>query len=684
MFLKGMLYLNSYNLAVTSDLKKREIYESDVQVIPYASDTRRLASIMEYDIVVDACEYTPQELRLLAMMGSQYPMVDYAPGSIYSGVNLASDALCILSSDEVVIEEGVGFGDPQNMYQVLVSIACKTGTIEDLHWAMSNSRGLCGWVDWLGQELGVDHFDLTVTKSVCYRGCLGEVESWRDYVGLSSNYFSTSKSLVCDVLISHSAKQAVYNEVESMGPLGPVGCPTKKPETDGVFNSNARDLGLKHGEQRINPVLAAIVTAGVGDIIAYRSNLKELSVRVAERMIARKRFTIPQLNFLLPYSFSRNNAWSVSRGWPAMPPDVRSKGARALEVSMSKHAMLWCLGAEKRAPRLGINAYGARRHELSTHGSASVAVLTEGTYRITKVEMWIDPTNMRGREDATALSGGSLTNSGYLGSVCTIVMGDDGKDSWLVDGETEDDPGHTVDKRIPDREEEGASSGPDDSDDSREVLRGVVKKTTPSKHSYNKRSEVKVAKIGRKVGPMCGDPNFRLEPDPTIPTKSGICKLVPGASTWEGAVGITKHLQVVPASGVGLQCALNSVTDDLVNHGHLLRSDVERCKSGLLRDLSTGKNHDMQEVAALLNAYNIGVEVYEAIEDESYRVQAFGTNGAVHNVRVLRSGNHFDSLVEPVDPFEGERYTIKHHSGSQTPAASAAALTAFKAWYSQK
>lgn len=73
--------------------------------------------------------FTESELKMIAMMGQQYPCVKYVEGTVYDQLVLDETSYVILSSQNRGVMEGYNFGSPTRMYETLINIACKMGCL---------------------------------------------------------------------------------------------------------------------------------------------------------------------------------------------------------------------------------------------------------------------------------------------------------------------------------------------------------------------------------------------------------------------------------------------------------------------------------------------------------------------------------------------------------------------------
>jgi hypothetical protein len=656
MFLKGVLYLFDYNLAVSSLKRSRIERKVKVPVFCNPSSGERLAAAVKYDIVADAVHYTATELRLLTQMACAYPVVEYVPGSKYSNLLLAPDNLCIVADRSDVLEGGFGYGDPTEMWRVLVSIACKHGCLDDLRWAVAKLRGTAHWYDHIATVTGIIDMQMTVPLSRSIRTWLGGNCSWRDYVTHGSNYFSTTKSLVLDAMMGEAMKQSAYNAVESIGPMSPAMVPSGDVKTDECFASMMRDHGFKQSTAMENPVLANLeVTQGTSGLVEYGKAIRDLAIEYAEQMRNGYTFTYPVLNMAIGACVTTSNAWSVSRGWEALPDHGLLRNYKGLEATVERGAMLWCMGGSERIPRVGWNLCGVKTLE-PIDDADDVMLLAEGTYHMTKVAYrLLDVSKCRGRIDASSISNGGGPDYGeWFGTACGLVVGDDGKVKWVVEPGDVDEK-TTMGERTPLPEEEVKIPN-------NEPVELPVLQPPPSYQAVPKvsRAERRKEHERRMIEHFSGMP------------LGSVGRRSRAKEMKHGMIGIgTQTGYFTQVSGEGNQCLLNAVIEDMAIHGLVKADERDSVKRELWDSVKSEDFHDGQAVALALNRCGIGLTVLDEKED-GVRAYGYGVNNASHVVHVLRRGNHYDSWVPGKHGIS--TLEIKSCDGSLTPEESVGLL----------
>jgi len=108
LFTKMYLMLQDYNLNVTSKSERMATAdEIQYQLIPNAQAMDRLACATNHDVVVDAENFTPEELGLLCLAGEEYPSVWYGKDNMYTKCHMAPDDVVVISNGDIEIDSSM-------------------------------------------------------------------------------------------------------------------------------------------------------------------------------------------------------------------------------------------------------------------------------------------------------------------------------------------------------------------------------------------------------------------------------------------------------------------------------------------------------------------------------------------------------------------------------------------------
>jgi hypothetical protein len=434
LFLKGYLMLQSYNLAVSSGNVAFTNARVSARILEGVSPTQKIAFLMLGKIVVDASHFTREELWLLMEMASAYPLVKYGADNIYNNIKMAEDDLVIFVETGFQGGTKPGFGSPERLWNDLVQIAIKFNALEDLAEVVQDFRGLPGMMKVISESTGKRLFSLEYPKSYCVSLGISNINYTHTVVTEFGGYFATTKSLVADLLLTQMMKMSVYNVIEELGGLGTLGVPSGDAETDPLYNSHLRTMGIKNEGEDDSCILAEWMAVRSGKTcITTSGKLKTYVDRVTRELRAgRSDFLRPQLLFALPYSYCKNTTWGTIRGWRFHQFDMLDKRSTRLKTNSILKAYTWVMGVSTDLPKVGVNGIGAKYEEQLSNDEMSFIQLAGGDYAIKMVRHRIVG-DLLPRIDEVESGCDLFYHANYPGTRCSIVFDAAGEGVLTVD-----------------------------------------------------------------------------------------------------------------------------------------------------------------------------------------------------------------------------------------------------------
>lgn len=683
MMLKGYLYLHDYNLGVSSGLNSRE--EADVEISLHCNitPTQKLLAIASYDVVADSTNLTPQECQLFAMLSDEYPCVKYAGDNVYNSLRLESSNACLINDDKIEKMEGYDFGSPDEFYNTLLNLACKLDCLEDLRVVMKEMRGIPFFIDEVATRTGAKQLMSTYPKSMNFKLALGAINNWSDYIGRPSNYYSTTKCLVSDLLIGEAMKIGIINELHMIGCVSVVGNPTLT-KNDVLMQSNFRDYGYKHDNPKVNSLKMCLEQVrGCKLPLGFRGELKRLAMEYVDDMLHDKMVCTPQMNFEIPFMKGENTPWSVVRGCdvkgglPNSPNDAIKQNASLL-------SLLWCMGKHKKTPKVGINLYGQSSVDFFTCDEYDMLAFASGVYRIANVKYTIG-SEVKGRRDNLEVTAMSIHRTQYAGTRTLAVVDNNGLVKFhSTDNAFKYDAGETF--GFP-KEDSGNSMDSDDlailtpggskvqglNKETVRKIRGIG--TNPKNHQRPRMMDVKVGgaeTMIKRANEVFGKLDYTRAFDDTIPVpvrlKQGttimhqlpLNKLVIGTGTIA--------IDTQNTSGQNLRCGFQAVAQDLYLHGLIQASEVDTVVRSLSGMTGVDNNVEVNVLARALNEQGMGLTVIATDDSMQGYAHNYGCLESMHNVVLVHDSNHYENAV--IVPGGMLELNITGSAGETSPAES--------------
>lgn len=670
-FAKGYLLLCDYNLAAASRYKKRAI-KSDwgVSAKHNITSVQRMMLMSVSDLVVDADVFTPSERSLLSLMCASYPTVKYAGDNVYNSIRMKEDPIIWVSEGQVTVNKEYSFGSPDRMYHDMMEIANKMGCLEDMRTVFRDMRGLPFLLDKISEYSGRTEYPLKYPKSYCMRNALGERDNWTTHITARTNYMSTTKALIAELLLGEALAFGLYTVSEQLGAYGRVGCLTGDHDSDPVFNSNCRDYGLKHEDERVNRVMQEWRAAkNCSIIVGFRGSIKKALISMAgaihRKEIKVSDFSIPQVGFELPFSTCKNTSWATIKGYN---PKIKRRADGFGEVKMNAEgqAFKFMMGVRTAVPLVGYNSVGARMNEVQSLAEVEFDAGGGGEYRIVAMDYYIN-CETTPRVDEMEVTALGVHYTRFKGTRCSVIVDGVGEEFVAKEIERMPESGETMGKVIidGDKTEDGFETvltpggGP-----LKDKASKLLKKLNFASIAREDRLRVRPMKTfaidatGRKMVDVAAVGELRyLQPKNTSGLNEGVYK-------------ITRE----QTSGEGLLCGLRAIGQDLVRHGLLPKNELETFITHKQNDLVSVGNYNVEELALAMNQVGLGLTVMTPHTGGGFRAMNYGTKDSLHNIVLYNDGgNHYENVILNGD----EMVKVVTSNEGQTPADTARRIADF-------
>ncbi|KAH0640499.1 hypothetical protein KY285_037085 [Solanum tuberosum] len=435
MFLKGYLMLMAFNLAVISDVYNYKKNDIKAELVAGVSPDSKLNLLMMEDIVVDVAHFSPNEVSLLVEMSCEYPTRRYGSANIYNNIYMSKDNVTFISNDpSYKFPQDMDYGSPDMMWMNLLNIAIKFHTLDDLREVIRDFRGIPGMLRDVSRWGKQSCFTLSYPRSYSISTAVESLAEQFPGVLRNSRYYSTSKCVVVDLLLSNMLRMSCYNIIEQLGAIGKVGCPSDDTLNDRFFNLNLLNQGLKSDVEESNSLLQEWY--GIKNCImpvSFGGKLKDMVVKMASCMRSGDTsFLRPQLLHPLPYSASRNTTWAVVHGLRKIEFESTQLINATLKLNQMTKAYAWVMGVRETLPKVGLNALCEVYIENLTSKESEFIQLVLGDYDINIKHMLdkeLDP-----RTDELELGCRPFYSSSFPGTRCTVVFDSDGVGMIIFDG----------------------------------------------------------------------------------------------------------------------------------------------------------------------------------------------------------------------------------------------------------
>lgn len=665
LFTKMYLTLMDYNLAVTSKCTDMQVCPDTFScTYPRATDEARLAAVVKHEVVVDADGFTPEELGLLLLAGQQYPSVWYAGDNIYNACQMEADDVAFISSGDFSIDKSLRWGSPDRLYNMIWGIAAKFGALDCLVQVISEMRGKPKMMSDILKRTDMTAVasDMPLSRSLVK--AFGDRAGTRCAVSQYPGYFSTSSSLITDLLYGKLFEASATCLVEELGGIGKA-LSGMDPSTNKTFNGLLRDYGLDHANLQVNSLLVNWMSLSGAPITwAFGRQLKRYLVVLASELVNDIDIDMPQLVEMIPYMSSHNTTWGCSRGWRGTPDLLRSSSAERKANDQAIAAVAWIMGTRGCRPRVFRNTISKTDLVLGRAEYELKAQCGEGC-TVESIAMWMGQ-DVGGRVDENERISSMLIKTEYAGSKCSLVY-DRGSDEWKIP-----EPEFKSYNRFVQESMKGQVP------DKGEVeIRPVTFGGQPSgQGNFSYLKTMANAKINVSSRPTyarnTADGDVYVYPYLMDGEKTQVLQPERPVTVAEGEELTYGEIEV-PGDG---QCAVHAVMEDLKMHGYVGIDSVNRARDMFSDSLSTKYWHDANEVAAILNDMDYNLDVLDMSDEGHPRLTRYGSDQSRHRVGIIKRGEHFNA----VKLGRGANKTIvsKVDEGKMSPEEYTEALSAMR------
>lgn len=637
LFTKMILYLNDYTLAVTSKCDKMGQAEGmGFKLFGNIDEGGRLSSIVKHDIVLDATLFTEEQLSLLCLAGEQYPSIWYAgEGNIYNSVNMEADDLVVVSDHTIRFDNTFSWGSPDRLYNMIWEIACKLNAIGCLTYALESTRGKCKMMSDMIEKTECYEVNSMIPRSYCVSTSFGATRP-RQVIAKMPGFFSTSLSLVTDLLYGMTFKAVASCVSETLGSMGKV-VSSATPLSNPTINGIMRDYGLQHTNSEMNFMLRNFeMVSHKPTRWDYGQYMKEYALRLAQDVHMGSDIEMPSILLCVPALTAVHTSFGLSRGWYG-EGDVLSLSKRErMESADALSAIGWMCKMRNVRPQVFRNRLGKKQIQVGS-SERQLQAEAKGDCRIRDIEYWVED-SLGGRVDEIEESGGGLYRTEYSGTKCTLVFNYE-MGMWVeakpqdysrfkretFTGQLTEEERRTMSKTEPTPVAWHGGKKPDPGIKTEANLNHM--KSVGKGHAIRPSINPKFTDVGGvgepEVPKYVADGEERVD---YIPYKKPEVK--------EGEE-ITYSEIDVPGDG---SCGIHAVVKDLTTNGRLHKSDASRAYAIFDSDMASKRFHDAAELAAQCQEWGMGMDL---IDRSSSSLIRYGDPEADYRVSLVREGNHF-------------------------------------------
>lgn len=635
LFSKMYLYMMDYTLAVISkSTVRRSVTNLTYRLEPRITQAARLASVATHDIVIDGEMFTEEQLSLLALAGEEYPSVKYgAEDNIYNTVRMDKDDLVIISAGDIRVDSSALWGSPDRMYQTMWLIAQKLNATGCLLYVLETMRGKCSMMRDLVLKTDAYEIDSMIPRSFCMSTAFGQIRE-KTVITNMGGYFTTSVSVVADLLYGMTFKGIASTVSESLGAMGKV-VSSSTPMTNRTINSLMRDYGMQHTQSDQNYMLRNFeMYTRKPTKWDYGKWMKTYALQLASDMMNGLDIELPQMLLTVPGLTAVNTCFGVVRGWVGDGERLKQTKKERRDAQDSIAAVGWIAGLRKVRPQVFYNRSGSKQILINAQEREFVAKNKEDP-RLRGVEFWIEE-DLGGRVDDIEESGSSMFRSEFAGTRCAMVFNYE-YSAW-VEAKPQDY----------NRLERETFKG-----DLTEKEKSTMSKIQPTAINFGP-----APSHGSKLEPALEHLRAISRPSAIIPSVKP--RHTRSASTGEAVVptytedgeerttfkpykrpviheGEEVEFSEINVIGDG-RCGIHAVVKDLVTNGRLATSDAAKAAQIFSSSTASSTFHDANELAAQCLEWGMGMDL---LDKESQSVVRFGTGGEEYSVTLIRDGAHF-------------------------------------------
>lgn len=644
MFLKGYLYLMDYTLARTSKTTQMATGKYDVDILENISMKQRLAAMVSREVVVDVGVMSRDEVRMLALLGSSYPVVKYCDDNVYNSHRLDKDDVLLISDTDIKVDVGMTFTSPDTFYNILMSLATKLDVLDDVHAVFSGYRGVPFVLDDITEVTGQVTYGLHYPKSRHLTSSLECRPGGRVVLTNFSNYYSSSICVLMDLLLGEALQVGVLNMMDGLCATSSVGVPTGAPNTDDVFNDSLRNYGLKSDDVGMNGLLLEWACITSEKMPVSFGGLKDYAVSWLERLMANN-WTwkgCQQVALMLTSSYYKESTIGSQRGWSANP--VISGDEQVSHAAATK-SFGFLMGVSDTVPRTLLDVDDYLTVPEMTTAELDLMMGRSGEYKIRGV--WFNIScDTEAYADMREVTLVTFHTTRYKGCGFHLVYDPttEGERMAVLAASEADEAKvmetlglKTVSDAIWDAEITGVTFG------------GSIKRPGDRGPNVSERLAIHV------------------EPEPVTPTHAhgyaiGLPAIrIPGlekadsrrAPVIADSLGdIEKGFASYPTRGDG-KCGIHGVVQDLAVHGFIEPRNYMSAFRRLRGSAVEKEWHTETDLAGLVTRHGFGLQVVAKDGGGGWRSRVYGGDGAKHIVRLKNENGHWENIVPGPNPWSG-------------------------------
>jgi hypothetical protein len=632
MFTKMYLILQDYNLAVTSKSDGMAIESTlSINVVPNASVEQRLSAATQHDVVVDADNFTPQELGLLALSGESYPSVWYGKENMYTKCNMVADDLVIISDGDIDMDATFLWGSPDRLYSLMWSVAAKLNCVTSLVSALENMRGKCKLAADLFKHVENNTINSMIPLSYNLESSFGGDIS-TNVITRVPGYLSSSISLVADLLFGMTFEAVATCVVESLGGSGLL-LSSKTPATSQIINGLYREYGLQHTSSEFNTMLQNWeIVAGRPLTWDFGVHLKEYAIGLGGMIANGVDIMIPQLLMAIPGMTAVNTAFGMARGWKGPNKLLSSTKDDRYSDSDAIASLSWIMGERETRPPVFYNRVGTKPLLMSFQ-EARLQAESDGSFGLFNLSMWLRD-SVGGRVDEHENTATTLYKTEYSGTKCSLAFSY-AEEKWVPLVRSDPHPRVSLRGKAP--EDDSESIIPE------ERLEGINWGASPSSRSRDEiLSHLKNLSRSNAIVPSMKARHMRVESDGATTVGRYIedgeeKQELKVSRRLSAAAGDKVQFSKIDVPGDG-QCGIHAVVEDLLVHGRINAVGAARAHEIFSRGVTSESFHDAQELAAVALEWGMNMDLLDV---GSGRLMRYGVEPDAHTINIFREDGHF-------------------------------------------
>jgi len=641
-FLKGYLYLCDYTLAHSSRNSSKFEGRFDTDMCENITPQARLSALVSREVVIDVGCMSRDEVRLLAMMGSSYPVVKYGADNVYNTHRIEKDDMVLVSSERIDVSVATSFTSPDHMYTLMTDLATKLDVLDDLREVLSGYRGVPFLIDHHSAVTNRTNYLLKYCSPRHLRCAFECRPSGKVSLVKRSNYYSSTISVVCDALMGQCYQLGVLGLVEGLGATAVVGMPTDQPRKDIVFNDQLRNYGLKHDSSEINALLMEWETMVSMPMPVALSSLKDYVVEWTNDLVAGGWVWqgLQSLGLCIPATYFQDSSLGSQRGWSANPVIC---GDEQISAAAQTKAFGFIMGVSDVVPRL-LPSVGDYLTVPELSGPELEMMMgRSGNYTIRG--LWISVgCDVRTYTDRMEVSLMSFHGTRYKG--CGFYLAYDpetGGERMAVHSIELEDVARILDTL-------GLRAPEDKSEEEFETYTfgGSTKRREDRVGDVGEIAKIRISDV--PVTPSVGKGYSIGLPLGKAPGLERADRRRPPVQ--ENQVGeIERGFFEYQTRGDGT-CGVHAIVQDLAVHGFIEPKNYTAAHRSLNDEALNKDWHTEPDLALLATSRGFGLQAVSKAGD-GWVARNYGTEGAPHVVRLRHENGHWSNIVPGTKPWTG-------------------------------